>query len=182
VAAEEPTISALVAQLYVVTTVGVALVLATGREENRRLTTELRAAEAGAAYQARLLDGVVAAMDHGIVVDDEAGEVRFRNAAATSLPATGDAGRRLQAAVAQALAGEEVRGLELTVDIDGSDRVVEVSAVPLPRDERRGPAGCWCGAATRPVSTSSAPSCWPSPVWSRTTCATRSRPWRAGRT
>jgi len=145
VSVQEPSVSALVAQLYVVTTIGVGLALATGRAENRRLTGDLRAAEADAAYQARLLDGVIATIESGIVVVDDTGEVRFRNGAAAAvigrgpdLEGSGETGRRLGAPVARAFGGEEVRGLELVVGDDGDERVLDVSVVPLPYDGRRG--------------------------------------------
>ncbi|WP_244928654.1 ATP-binding protein [Nocardioides sp. W7] len=140
----DPAASALVAQLYVVTTILLGLALATGRDENHRLADELRTAEADAVYQARLLDAVVANIDSGIVVVDDASEIRFRNDAAASmigrdpaLASEGEVGGRLRDAVQRALGGEQVRGLELAVGSEG-ERILDVSAALLPRDGRRG--------------------------------------------
>lgn len=144
VAAAEPVASALLAQLYVVTTLVVGLALATGRDESMRLTDELRAAESDAIYQARLLDAVIGNIDAGIAVVDDLGEVRFRNAAAAAvvgdgpdLDAAGEIGVRLRTPVVRALGGEHVRGLDLAVG-DALERILDVSAAPLPPDGRRG--------------------------------------------
>ncbi|SDD90944.1 ATP-binding protein [Nocardioides lianchengensis] len=143
VAVDEPGVPALLAQLYVVSTIVIGLALATGRDESRRLTDELRTAEADAVYQARLLDAVVATIDSGIAVVDDVGEIRFRNEAAAAVigdgPALGSEGEvasRLRDAVRRALGGDLVRGLELVVGTDG-EQILEVSATPLPRDGRR---------------------------------------------
>lgn len=144
VAVEEPVASALLAQLYVVSTLVVGLALATGRDESARLADELRTAEADAIYHGRLLDAVIGNIDAGIAVVDDLGEVRFRNTAAAvvmgegrDLDAAGEIGMRLRAPVVRALGGEHVRGVELTAG-DALERVLDVSAAPLPRDGRRG--------------------------------------------
>lgn len=133
-------VAALVAQLYVITSLLLGLALATGREENRRLTDDLLGAEADALAQARVLDAVIAHIDSGIAVLGQSGEVLFRNRAAVGalgtgpdLAGAGDAGARLVGPVRRALAGEHVRGIELVVD----ERILEVSATPLPADGRR---------------------------------------------
>lgn len=138
----DPEVSALLAQLYIITTLLVGLALATGRDENHRLTGELIAAEAEAVAQARVLDAVIDHIDSGVAVVGEAGEVLFRNDAAAavlgrgpSLGDAGEAGRRLDEPVRRALAGEQVRGHELAVG--EGERIFEVAATPLPSDGRR---------------------------------------------
>jgi signal transduction histidine kinase len=142
-AVTDPEVSALVAQLYVVTTLLVGLALATGRDENRRLTGEVLDAEAEAVAQARVLDAVIAHIDSGVAVVGKAGEVLFRNDAAArvlgrgqDLTEAGETGRRLAEPVRRALAGEQLRGLELAVGAQG-ERIFEVAATPLPSDGRR---------------------------------------------
>lgn len=138
----DPEVSALLAQLYIITTLLVGLALATGRDENHRLTGELIAAEAEAVAQARVLDAVIDHIDSGVAVVGEAGEVLFRNDAAAAvlgrgpgLSDAGEAGRRLDEPVRRALAGEQVRGHELAVG--EGERIFEVAATPLPSDGRR---------------------------------------------
>lgn len=138
-----PAVSALLAQVYVVATFVVGLALATGRDENRRLTADLLEAETEAVAQARALDTVIAHIDSGIAVVGEQGRVLFRNDAAAEvlgdgpdLAAAGEIGQRLVVPVRRALEGEQVRGVELAVGAAG-ERIFEVAATHLPWDGRR---------------------------------------------
>jgi PAS domain-containing protein len=143
-----------VAQLYVglITVIGLALAIA--REERGRLVAELAAARDRAQEQAALLSTVVDTMAEGVRVVDAQGRVVVRNPTATRLLAgrshldpddstTDLAGlARLDGSPVpdaelpfrRALAGEEVRDLDLLVRVPGTPepRIVTFSSSPIP--------------------------------------------------
>ncbi len=155
-----PGVSALVVQLYVVTIVMTSLTLATGRDEREQLQRALRHSEAETAFEMRVREAAIGSMTAGLVVVDEVGEVLLHNAAASELFAPpGQALSEVSLAAARitrpdgsavpfgerptqrALAGEPVPETELLVAVAGRrERVLAVSAVPLPRDDLGGRA------------------------------------------
>ena len=150
----------LLSQFYVVTIVVTGLVLSTGRDERDALAAELRRTQEEAVYQAGIRDAVIGSMTEGLVVVDDRGEVLLHNLAAAEI--LGLKGVRMERGVLtdhvtgwadgtpitdldrpshRALAGEAVHDASVLVRApDAPDRVVSVSALPLPRDEVRGRA------------------------------------------
>jgi signal transduction histidine kinase len=147
----------LLAEFYVATIVVTGLGLSTGRDERQALAVELRRTREEAEYQASVREAVIGSMHEGLFVLDERGEVLLHNAAAAALfglgeqPVTRDvlaarSGRWADGTTltdaerpsSRALAGETVRDAEVLIRVpDLPDRVVAVSAVPLPRDDLR---------------------------------------------
>lgn len=148
----------LLAEFYVATIVVTGLGLSTGRDEREALAAELRRTKEEADYQASVRQAVIGSMNEGVFVVDDQGDVLLHNAAAAEIFGVAEDAmtRDLFAArsgrwadgtpmadderpSSRALAGEAVRDAEVLVRSDQQpDRVVAVSAMPLPRDERRG--------------------------------------------
>jgi phosphoserine phosphatase RsbU/P len=158
----DPVAQVAIAQLYVglVSFLGMALALA--RDERAVLDRELRAARDRAQSQAALLSTIVDTMSEGVRVVDRDGHVLVRNPAATRLlvgvprldgkatpgPPDGTDGADLigisrldgtplaehELPFRQALAGREVRDLDLLVRTPGSPgpRIVSFSSARLP--------------------------------------------------
>jgi PAS domain S-box-containing protein len=148
----------LLAEFYVATIVVTGLGLSTSRDEREALAAELRRTKEEADYQARVRQAVIGSMNEGLFVIDDRGELLLHNAAATEIFGVAEEDlitRELLAARSdrwadgtpmhdperpstRALAGETVREAEVLVRSgEQSERVVAVSAVPLPRDEVR---------------------------------------------
>lgn len=151
----------LLAEFYVVTIVVTGLALSTGRDEREALAAELRRTQQEADYQASVREAVIGSMNEGLFVLDDAGEVLLHNPAAAEIfgVTEGEMGRaelvarssrwadgsempEAERPSSRALAGEVVRDAEILVTpgTDQPDRVILVSAMPLPRDEARGRA------------------------------------------
>ena len=150
----------LLAEFYVATICITGLGLSTGRDEREALAAELRRTKEEADYQASVRQAVIGSMNEGVFVVDDAGEVLLHNPAAAEIfgVAESEMTRELLAArsdrwadgtpmrdedrpSSRALAGETLREVEILVrNGDQPDRVVAVSAVPLPRDGVRGRA------------------------------------------
>lgn len=153
----QETLGYLLAVFYVVTIVVTGLALSTGRDEREALAAELRRTREEAEYQASVREAVIGSMNEGVFVLDDRGNVLLHNAAAEEiygLPEEQMTRERLTARTdrwadgspippgdrpaVRALRGEAVRDLELLVRAgDQPDRVVAVSATPLPRDLMR---------------------------------------------
>ncbi len=147
----------LLAEFYVATLVVTGLGLSTGRDEREALAAELRRTKDEADYQASVRQAVIGSMNEGLFVLDDRGQVLLHNAAAAEIFGVDDRDltRELLAArsdrwadgtpmrdadrpSSRALAGETVREEEILVrNGDQLERVVAVSAMPLPRDETR---------------------------------------------
>lgn len=147
----------LLAEFYVATIVVTGLGLSTGRDEREALAAELRRTKEEADYQASVREAVIGSMNEGVFVIDDTGDVLLHNAAAAEIfgvPeaemtrellaersdrwADGTPMRDTDRPSSRALAGETIRDAEILVrNGDQPDRVVAVSAMPLPRDERR---------------------------------------------
>jgi len=150
----------LLAEFYVATICITGLGLSTGRDEREALAAELRRTKEEADYQASVRQAVIGSMNEGVFVVDDAGDVLLHNAAAAEIfgVAEAEVSRELLAARSdrwadgtpmrdedrpstRALAGETLRDVEILVRTgEQPDRVVAVSAIPLPRDGRRGRA------------------------------------------
>ncbi|GAB6986699.1 hypothetical protein JCM10369A_32230 [Nocardioides pyridinolyticus] len=146
----------LLAEFYVGTIVICGLALSTGRDERQALAEELRRTRQEAEYQASVREAVIGSMNEGLFVLDDRGQVLLHNASAAALfgVAEGEVTRDELASrsnrwadgsplldadrpSARALAGEAVHDAEVMLSVpDQPDRVVAVSAVPLPRDAR----------------------------------------------
>ncbi len=159
-AVDRAEVGSLLAEFYVATIVVTGLALSTGRDERQALSAELRRTQEETLYQVSLREGVIGSMTEGLFVIDDASDLLVHNAAAAEifgLQADGltwgdlthrtrrwadgtDVVDRDRPSV-RALAGEPVHDAELLVSrSDGTDRVVSVSAIPLPRDDVRGRA------------------------------------------
>lgn len=159
-AVERTDLGYLLVEFYVATIFITGLGLSTGRDERHALAEELRRTREQAEYDGSVREAVIGSMNEGLFVLDDRGRVLLHNAAAaelfglaadevtrdelaarssrwadgTPLPPADRPSRR-------ALAGEAVRDAEILLQVpDQPDRVVAVSAVPLPRDELRGRA------------------------------------------
>lgn len=150
----------LLAEFYVATISITGLVLSTGRDEREALAAELRRTKEEADYQASVRQAVIGSMNEGLFVIDDGGEMLLHNLAAAEIFgvaedrlsrellatrsdrwADGTPMRDEERPSSRALAGETVREVEVLVrNGDQPDRVVAVSAVPLPRDVVRGRA------------------------------------------
>lgn len=148
----------LLAEFYVATIVITGLCLSTSRDEREALAAQLRRAQEEAEYQASVREAVIGSMDEGLFVLDDQGSVLLHNPAAAEIFGLAESAMTRDALVARsdrwadgtampeperpssrALAGETVRDVEILVSPDGDlpDRVVSVSAIPLPRDAAR---------------------------------------------
>ncbi|MDF1605564.1 ATP-binding protein [Nocardioides sp. YIM 152315] len=144
----------MIAQFYVATIAVTGLAIATGRDERQALADDLRQAQEDAVYEASMRAAVIGSMVEGVLVVDEAGELLVRNAAAGRILGLGDElgsdvqfslsswtldGVQLtddERATTRALRGETVEGELVVVRVaDVGERVLTISAVPLPRDE-----------------------------------------------
>jgi PAS domain S-box-containing protein len=159
-AVERTDVGYLLLEFYVATIVVTGLGLSTGRDERHALAAQLRRTQQDAVYQASVRDTVIASMTEGLFVMDDRGRLLMHNAAAADifgLPVD-DLSRQTLAAPsarradgsflseverpsARALGGEAVHDAELLIHRpDGTERVISVSAIPLPRDELQGRA------------------------------------------
>lgn len=149
---------ALLAQFFLGILLTSGLFLSTGRDERVLLMDELRRTHEEASYQADLLDAVVNSMLEGLAVIKDDGDVIVLNPAAAEVlgydsvaEVPGRLGdvpvRRLdgtplppeETPSRRALAGETVHAMELLVEgADGGERVLSVSAAPLPPDPDTG--------------------------------------------
>ena len=159
-AVERADVGYLLAAFYVATIVVTGLGLSTGRDEREALTAELRRTQSEAEYQASVRSAVIGSMNEGLFVIDEGGAILLQNPAAAEIlgvtqaemtpeSIAGISGRwadgtpmaEADRPALRALAGETVRDVELLVSLDGlPDRVVSVSAIPLPRELSGGSA------------------------------------------
>lgn len=157
-AIERSDVGSLLAEFYVATIVVTGLALSTGRDERQALAAALRRTQQEAVYQGSIREAVIGSMTEGLFVLDDTGELLVHNAAAAEifgLPVAGltwqelatRSGRWVDGAPmseaerpsVRALAGEAVHDAELLVTRDdGTERIVLVSAIPLPRDQLRG--------------------------------------------
>ena len=147
----------MIAQLYIATIALTGLAIATGRDERQALTDELRRAHEQAAYEGSLRAAVIGSMTEGVLVVDESGALLVHNEAAARVLGLDDQLSTASTAplstwtldgqemsdrdrpTARALRGERVEGELMVVRVqDVGERVVTVSAIPLPRDEDLG--------------------------------------------
>ena len=156
--ADHPDIGYLIVQFYLIVIMGVGLFLATSRDERQLLAAELRRSEGDAIYESTVRDAVIGSITEGLIVVDETGELLLQNDAASMLlgdnvrPMTAEQDRQVashwsidgreiehdQRPTARALRGETINGAEVVIRVDGRpDRVLNVSGIPLPRDEVR---------------------------------------------
>ena len=159
-AVDRVALGCLLAEFYVATMIVTGLGLSTGRDEREALAAELRRTKEEADYQASVRQAVIGSMNEGLFVLDDRGDVLLHNAAAAEIFGLTEAELTRDVLVARsdrwadgtsmrdadrpsirALAGETVREAEILVRAgEQPERVVAVSAIPLPRDERRGRA------------------------------------------
>ncbi|GAT64775.1 signal transduction histidine kinase [Planomonospora sphaerica] len=145
----------LVAQVFVGVITVVGLALALGRDERDELERQRVAAEKEVIAQAGMLSAIVESMHDGLAVVDEAGRFVMSNPAARWLlgaagpltvadaydllhPDGTPVGRR-QLPYMLALAGHEVRGMDVLLRLPGTagNRMLNVSATRLPSDPPR---------------------------------------------
>ncbi|WP_395691447.1 ATP-binding protein [Nocardioides sp.] len=156
-ATEREDLGYLLAGFYVATLVVTGLGISTGRDEREALAAELRRTQEEAEYQASVRQAVIGSMNEGLFVLDDSGEVLLHNPAAAEIfgLSEDDLTREVLASRSdrwadgtpmppeerpsvRALLGEVVRDVEILVSADGvPDRVMSVSAMPLPRDAAR---------------------------------------------
>ncbi|MGY2703116.1 ATP-binding protein [Nocardioides sp. HB32] len=147
----------LLAEFYIATLVVTGLGLSTGRDEREALAAELRRTKEEADYQGSVRQAVIGSMNEGLFVLDAAGALLLHNAAAAEIFGLAEQELTCELLAARsdrwadgtpmvdgdrpssrALLGETVRDAEILVrNGDQPDRVVAVSAMPLPRDELR---------------------------------------------
>lgn len=160
-AVDHTSVGYLLAEFYVATIAVTGLGLSTGRDEREALAAELRRTQEEAEYQASVREAVIGSMNEGLFVLDDQGAVLLHNPAAAEIFGIAEDVMTREALVARsnrwadgtplpdaerpssrALAGETVRDVEILVSpgSDLPDRVVSVSAIPLPRDSSRGRA------------------------------------------
>ena len=149
----------LLAQLYVITIALTGLAIATGRDERVALADALRRTREEAVYQEQLRSAVIGSMTEGVLVVDDTGDLLVQNdAAARALGVSSALTGALVAGIAatqldgtpvthelqpscRALAGEAVYEQNLLIRAeDGTERVLTISAIPLPRDDLHGRA------------------------------------------
>ena len=144
---------ALVAQVFVATTVLTGLLLALSRAERDHATRTLAAARREADERARLLGAVLESMNEGLVVVGESGEILISNAASKTLLGLNGSGEAMRPAQAyslfrgdgsqlteeempslRALSGEDVVPTDYHLRLDSvpEGRVLEIGARPLP--------------------------------------------------
>jgi len=153
---ESPPLRALVAQAFVAMVAVLGPVLALGREERLALGRDLRAAAAASEAQAKLLSTIVDSISDALMVIGADGRILLRNPAAVSLfsglarrsdfvgdndevviaEPGGDPLTTADLPHAHALAGETVVGRDIAVrqPSAGIERILQVSAAPLPDD------------------------------------------------
>jgi diguanylate cyclase (GGDEF)-like protein/PAS domain S-box-containing protein len=153
----------LLAQAFVAVAGLVSLVLALNRDERTRLVDDLRRAQQESTQQASLLRAVFEASTEAVTVYDADGGVVLRNRAAEQLSPAPPPGLtrtdwasfyRLrypdgqlmpveQTPFAQALAGHSITDVDVLVasQSEQTDRILQVSARPLPRTPGSGSSG-----------------------------------------
>jgi signal transduction histidine kinase len=150
---ESPHSRALVAQVFVVTTVLTGLALAFSRTERDQATRRLAQARREADERARLLGAVLESMTEGVVVVEEGGRVVLTNSATPQLLGIEELHGKLRPAAAyglfhtdgtplsdqeipglRSLGGEEIppTDFHLRVDSVPQGRVLEIGVRPLP--------------------------------------------------
>jgi signal transduction histidine kinase len=159
-AVERADLGCLLAEFYVATIVVTGLGLSTGRDERQALAAELRRTEEEAVYQSSVRDAVIGSITEGLLVVDESGELLVHNDAAARMlgadegPLTAESRLVLTSwwaddfqmsdddrPTVRALRGEPVHNAEVVVQVsEVGERVLNVSAIPLPRDEVQGRA------------------------------------------
>lgn len=145
--------AALFAQAFVLLVVVTGLALATSLDERDRLAVSLLAAQQEAAAQATMMSTVVASVSEGITVVHGDGDILVANDAVRramgyppgqpldrlpSIAAPGDPGAVLPESERpsyRALHGETVRDLDVSLPTSQGDRILSVSATPMPPDE-----------------------------------------------
>lgn len=146
----------MIAQFYIAAIAITGLAIATGRDEREELAGELRRAQEHTAYEETMRAAVIGSMIEGVIVVDETGELLVHNAAAARILGAGEElrtesqfalsswtldGVKMSAQerpTARALRGETVEAEPVVVRVDdGEERILTISAVPLPRDEVR---------------------------------------------
>jgi signal transduction histidine kinase len=151
---ENSDVGFMIAQFYIATIALTGLAIATGRDERQALADELRRTQEEAVYEERMRAAVIGSMTEGVLVVDESGELLVHNdAAARALgleePLTSDTQFAMSSwtldgvemtdedrPTDRALRGERVEGELMVVRVDGvGERVLTISAVPLPHDE-----------------------------------------------
>ncbi|QWF20371.1 hypothetical protein KM427_15420 [Nocardioides sp. LMS-CY] len=144
----------MIAQFYVATIALTGLAIATGRDERQALATDLRQAQEEAGYEVSMRAAVIGSMIEGVLVVDEAGDLLVHNPAAARILGLGDEldtesqfalsswtldGQELaedERPTSRALRGETVESELVLVRVaDVGERVLTISAIPLPRDE-----------------------------------------------
>jgi signal transduction histidine kinase len=149
---ESASMRALVAQVFVVTTVLTGLTLAFSRVERDTATRRLAQARRDADQRARLLGAVLESMNEGLVVVGDGGRIIVRNSASTALLGQADAADTVRPAAEyglfradgtpladhelppmRALAGEDVPASDFHLRLDSvpQGRVLEIGARPL---------------------------------------------------
>ncbi|GAA4714363.1 hypothetical protein GCM10023349_36950 [Nocardioides conyzicola] len=154
---EHADVGFMIAQFYIATIAVTGLAIATGRDERQALADDLRRAQEETAYQGSVRAAVIGSMTEGVLVVDEHGDLLMHNEAAARVLGLGDQLTRqtrfalsswtvdgvemtaYERPSARALRGERVDGELMVVKVvDVGDRVLTVSAIPLPRDEVNG--------------------------------------------
>jgi signal transduction histidine kinase len=149
---ESAHVRALVAQLFVATTVLTGLALAFSREERDSANRRLARARRQADQRAQVLGAVLESMNEGLVVVEDGGRILVSNAASSALLGVEDLGERVgpvteprlfhadgtpltddEMPATRALAGEEVppQDFHLRTDSVPEGRVLEISARPV---------------------------------------------------
>jgi PAS domain S-box-containing protein len=152
---DDVTSAALLAQLFVLLVIVTSLALATSGDERDELSQTLLAAQQEAVAQASMMSTVVASVSEGITVVNARGDMLVANDAARlslgydsvdSIPGKFPSlqgytvnGAEIAAADRpshRALRGETVRDQDIVLlSPDGADRILSVSAAPMPPDE-----------------------------------------------
>ncbi|MFC6045007.1 ATP-binding protein [Nocardioides hankookensis] len=154
---DDPDVGFMIAQFYIATIALTGLAIATGRDERQALADDLRRAQEATAYEGSVRAAVIGSMTEGVLVVDERGDLLVHNEAAARVLGVGDElstdtrfslsswtldGVEMELherPTARALRGERVENELMVVQVDGvGERVLTVSAIPLPRDERQG--------------------------------------------
>lgn len=151
---EDHDVGLMIAQFYIATIAITGLAIATGRDERQALADELRRAQEEVSYEESVRAAVIGSMTEGVLVVDESGDLLVHNEAAARILGLGEQlstqsrlaltswtidGVELADAerpTARALRGERVEGELMIVRVaDVGERVLTVSAIPLPRDD-----------------------------------------------
>jgi signal transduction histidine kinase len=153
-AVEDIDVGFMIAQFYIATIAITGLAIATGRDERQALADEVRQAQEEASYEESVRAAVIGSMTEGVLVVDESGDLLVHNEAAARILGLGDQlstqsrfsmtswtidGVEMTDAerpTARALRGERVEGELMVVRVaDVGERVLTVSAIPLPHDD-----------------------------------------------